>query len=333
MHQITEQNSRFKFNLPLEIVKSDEKGWKVKGLASTEDRDLQGEIVKQNGLDISVLKAGRGLLNYEHKNDPENLVGLIENADISGKGLEIEGYLFKKHKRAQAIAEIMQSLDKSNAGRVQLSIEGKIKERNPQNQKEIKQAMIDRVAITFEPVNQNTYLNFAKSLSAHSNEQEDVVEDVAKSEGSDPKEILITEEMNNEIEKTVAKVCQPSNVTITFLEKEPVEKTLTAGYGTADAPATRTQGGALGMETTAISHSSLKDKKLNDSSEENEDEKESKKEVKPKVPGKKLSLKDKKAILKRAIERAINSFPDAEFKTIVHSVTKQFIQKFTENGE
>ena len=48
-------SDNFKFNVPLDIIKSDDDGWKVKGIASTEDKDLQGEIVKQQGLDISVL--------------------------------------------------------------------------------------------------------------------------------------------------------------------------------------------------------------------------------------------------------------------------------------
>lgn len=313
--------NRFKFNLPLEITKSDEKGWKVRGLASTEDTDLQGEIVRQAGLDISVLKAGRGLLNYEHKNDPENLIGLIENADISKKGLEIEGYLFKKHKRAQAIAEIMQSLDKGNQSRVQLSIEGKIRERNPENNKEIKQAMIDRVAITFEPVNQSTYLSFAKSLLANEDIQEKT-EEIEKSAGSDPKEIVVSEQLNAEIEKSLSNSENVLPAISTETQEDTVEKTLTAGYGTADAPATRTQGGALGMETTAQVHSSK------NTDEEDEDEEEDEEKVKPKLP-----VKSKKAMLKRALERAFKEFPEVDFKILTKTVISSFFKKFSENGE
>lgn len=222
MLETSQSINRFKFNVPLEILKSDDKGWKVRGLASTEDRDLQGEIVRQGGLDISALKEGRGLLNYEHRNDPENLVGCIEDAQIGKDGLMIDGYLFRKHKRAQAIAEIMQSLPKEHSKRVQLSIEGKIKERDASNSKEIKQALVDRVAITFEPVNQSTYLQFAKSLTA-----ENIAGSVNEAiSNTDPKELTVTNELSQEIEKT-----------------------MTAGCGGADAPAARSGGGALQPES------------------------------------------------------------------------------------
>lgn len=304
-----ENSGRFKFNLPLEIVKADETGWKVKGLASTEDKDLQGEIVKQAGLDISPIKEGRGLFNYEHKNDPENIIGIIEDANINDKGLLVEGYLFKKHKRAQAIAEIMQSLSKDHKNRVQLSIEGKVKERG-EDKKEIKQAIIDRVALTFEPVNQKTYINFAKSLFGK--EQDAEKESVIVKDQFDPKEITTTLEMDTALEKGVEKIMQDSEL----------EKTLEAGYGTADAPATRKQGSSLTPEALAAQVAHLN----NEQKDEEEEEQEKHKKLKPKIPSKNKL----KAKLKRSIERAVEQFPNVSSSILIKKVLKSFKDKFAQ---
>src|SRR5690348_8997451 len=92
----------FKFYVPLELVKSEKDGedeWQIKGIASTPDEDLQGETVDQSGLDIGLLKAGRGLFNFDHQKGPENVLGQIEDAefvDQDGKRcLMVKGYLFK----------------------------------------------------------------------------------------------------------------------------------------------------------------------------------------------------------------------------------------------
>lgn len=213
--------SRFRFDIPLDIIKADEKGWQISGVASTEDRDLQGEIVKQNGLDISVLKAGRGLFNYEHRSNPEDIVGLVEDANFIDKGLKVDGYLFRSHKRAQAIAEIMQSLKKGHEKRVQLSIEGAVINRDPSDKKVVKAARIENVAITFAPVNQNTYATFAKSLQAS-----EAVEPIESLPIADPKDILISSEFESETPKS----------------KEDINKTLTVGN--SNVPPSDLSGGA-----------------------------------------------------------------------------------------
>jgi len=232
MESQVQDNSRFRFNVPIDIVKSDDNGWQISGIASTEDPDLQGEIVKQNGLDISELKAGRGLLNYEHRNNPEDILGMIEDADHTDKGLKISGYLFRSHRRAQAIAEIMRSLKKDHKNRVQLSIEGKVKSRGGEDSKIIRSAKVDRVAITFEPVNQNTYVSFAKSLMAAESTPE-----IAKSDNSDPKEILGSQALEDE----VAKALSPA--------------------GAGGAPSTLTGGAALAPESLESDKEKPKKKK------------------------------------------------------------------------
>ena len=157
----------FNFHIPLDVFKDKKGNWKLKGLASTGDKDLQGEILKQNGLDISVLKAGKGYLNWEHKSDPKNIIGLIDNADITQKGLVVEGHLFKKHDQAKAVYQILDSLPDDKKHRIQMSVEGKVISKSDgedKNTKIIDKARITAVALTMNPVNQSTYTELVKSL-------------------------------------------------------------------------------------------------------------------------------------------------------------------------
>lgn len=163
----------FKFHIPLELVKSEKDGeetWQIQGVASTPDEDLQGETVDQEGLDISLLQAGRGLFNFDHQKGPENVLGQIEDAEFvkqdGKKCLMVKGYLFKHQERSKAFYNILKSLKKGSSPRVQMSIEGKIVQRDFMNNKAIKKARIDKVALTLDPVNPYTYAELCKSLTA-----------------------------------------------------------------------------------------------------------------------------------------------------------------------
>ena len=288
------QNDRFRFNIPLDIIKADDNGWQISGLASTEDRDLQGEIVRQNGLDISELKAGRGLFNYEHRNSPEDIVGMIEDAKHTDEGLKVDGYLFKKHRRAQAIVEIMQSLKKDHKNRVQLSIEGKVKDRGGENSKVIKSAKVERVAITFEPVNQNTYVSFTKSLTAA-----EVAQEVQKTNSSDPKEILATPALEEEMVK------------VKLDDTIEIAKGLSS-EGAGGAPGTLTGGAAL----------------LPESLDGAEDKEKPRKKKKKTVS---FDFETKKAILAASSNYMIRKYPDAPLDTILDLIKSNVISKLEDH--
>lgn len=167
----------FTFDIPVELVKSNTEGsddeaedsWKIRGVASTEDEDLQGEVLVQDGIDLSVIKSGKGLFNNNHSNNPEDIIGAIEDAEIinvaNKKVMEVKGYLFKHQPRAQAYYNIMKSLKKGSAPRVHYSVEGKVVERDRANSKKIQKAIITKVALTLDPVNSNTFASLAKSLT------------------------------------------------------------------------------------------------------------------------------------------------------------------------
>ncbi|RME85151.1 MAG: hypothetical protein D6785_04780 [Planctomycetota bacterium] len=187
--------SDFSFVLPAEIQKSGGE-WVISGLASTPSRDRQKEVVLPDGMDLSPIDEGKGIINFEHLKGPENLVGVLDSYKKTPNGLFIKGRLFKNHKRAKAIYEIMSSLNKADKGRVGLSVEGKILERDSKDPAIIKKCKITGVAITFNPVNQDTYADLAKSMSfAQADLEFDTEETEEASEPQEaPKNLLFTPE-------------------------------------------------------------------------------------------------------------------------------------------
>jgi len=228
----------FTFYIPVELCKSnkdddDESSWQIQGIASTADEDLQGEIVEQEGLDISVLKAGRGLFNWDHQKGPENIIGQIEDAEFirhdGDKKLLVKGYLFKQQDRAKAFYNIMKSIKKGTTSRVHLSIEGKILERSFANQKNIKKARVEKVALTLDPVNPYTYVDLIKSLSST---------EEPTPNGGTTQEIVIYQD------ETITLPKQQIQDLISV-----AKKAMMAGAGHAGAPSSRSGGAALQVES------------------------------------------------------------------------------------
>ena len=234
---MSKKEKDFKFHIPVELIKGKDETeeWKIQGIASTGDEDLQGEKVDQTGLDITPLKAGRGLFNFDHNKGPENVLGQIENAefvDAEGKNaLLVKGYLFKHQDRAKAFYNIMRSVKKGNGPRVHMSIEGKIIQRDMTNTKNIKKARIDKVALTLDPVNPFTYANLVKSLNS-------------------PDEI--PETIDN-IEKF-----EFSKVELESMIDKAVTKALAAGAGYSKAPEARAGGEATGSESLESKEKKMK---------------------------------------------------------------------------
>ena len=165
----------FEFFVPAQIVdvekstkpgKKAEKGKKrwIQGIASTSSRDLQGEIVDQQGIDFTYFLES-GWFNNDHKPGFANKVGQPTEARITKNGLWVKGFLLENHKVADEIWELMHSLEATQSDRrLGFSIQGKVKERQGNK---IKKCWIMDIAITPAPVNTTTWAEIAKSLSAH----------------------------------------------------------------------------------------------------------------------------------------------------------------------
>jgi len=162
----------FQFFVPAQIIV--EKGGKpgkdgkaakrwIQGVASTDDKDLQGEVVDQNGIDFSYFLK-YGYFNNDHKQGFKNKVGQPTEARITKNGLWVKGFLFENHEVSDEIWELMHALDTTQADRrLGFSIQGKVKRRQGTK---IAECWIQDIAVTPAPVNTTTWAEIAKSLSA-----------------------------------------------------------------------------------------------------------------------------------------------------------------------
>lgn len=156
----------FKFIMPAELSKSADGEWVVQGLASTGSKDQQGEIILPEGIDASPIDAGKAVFNWDHQKGPESILGLLDSYSKTKEGFFVRGRLFKNHTKAKAVYEIMSSLGKSDSGKIGLSVEGSVLERAGADGKIIKKCRINAVALTMNPVNQDSYVDLVKSLSS-----------------------------------------------------------------------------------------------------------------------------------------------------------------------
>jgi hypothetical protein len=165
---------KFSVSADADIQKSSEEGKRIiRGYASTEDEDRQGESMVQKGLDISDF-LNHGYFNYDHDNSV--IMGYpYPTCRVDDKGLYVEGELFKGIPQADRLWELAIALKKSNAPRkVGFSVEGKVMERDGSR---ILKAKIYNVAITTNPVNTHTsWEAVVKSFNAPSHIHVDEVE-------------------------------------------------------------------------------------------------------------------------------------------------------------
>lgn len=174
------------------IVKGGENGadktgkrW-IQGIASTDGRDLQGEILEQNGIDLTYFLK-HGYFNDDHKAGPEFKVGQPTEAKLTKNGLWVKGFLFKNPTGAESRADhywqLMNELAASGSDRkVGFSIQGKVIRRNGTK---IEKCWIQDIAITTQPVNTATWAEIAKSLST---QKWDIVKDAEEKKPTEEEE-------------------------------------------------------------------------------------------------------------------------------------------------
>ena len=210
----------FRFIVPADLEKGKDGEWKIRGLASTERVDQQGETIIQKGIDLTPIDKKKGIINFDHLKGPENTIGLLDGYKRTEKGLFIEGRLFKNHTKAKAVREIMESLSEGDRGRVGLSVEGRIMERDPLNPTVIRKCQISAVAVTLNPVNADTYADIVKSMNAAESLEIDSEEQLGQNDSSEPT-FTVTQVM------------------------AIVQKALSVGAGSAGPPSAKTGGDAL----------------------------------------------------------------------------------------
>jgi len=222
---MSESFKTFKVVIPAQLSKGADGEWIVQGLASSPSRDQQGEILLPDGIDTTPIDQGRGVLNWDHQKGPENTVGLLDSYKKTKEGFFVKGRLFKNHSKAKSIHEIMSSLGKSDQGRMGLSVEGKILERGGKDGKIIKKCQINAVALTMNPVNQDSYVDLVKSITAEEAEVD----------------FQATEENSATSAKEVAVPVFTAEQVVALIKSLGLS-------GSASAPAEKTGGDALAQE-------------------------------------------------------------------------------------
>lgn len=170
----------------------------IQGIASTESRDLQGEVVKQKGIDFSYFLK-YGYFNHDHKPGEANRVGEPTEAKLTKQGLWVKGYLYPAgtKKTADEIWEHMHAVEAAGGRRrVGFSIQGKVQRREGNV---ISKCWIQEIAVTSCPVNTSTWAEIAKSLAAEKWDDSEEDEEKAMTASGSP---LVPESLDGKAKKT-----------------------------------------------------------------------------------------------------------------------------------
>lgn len=170
---MTEKYKTISFWMPAQVILSksakkedgsDAEGrrW-IQGVASTNDTDLQGEIVEQDGIDFSYFMK-YGYFNDDHKPGPENKIGEPTECKVTKDGLWVKGFLYQTSDKASHYWNLMRDQAVSGSKRrVGFSIQGKVLQKAGSR---IRKCWIQDIAVTTQPVNASTWAEIAKSLAA-----------------------------------------------------------------------------------------------------------------------------------------------------------------------
>lgn len=201
-------NVKFNFWCPVDISKAVDPAtgkeiMRLGGIASTADRDSDGEFLDPKGFDIKPL-IEKGMVNWHHqaKDKPATIVGEPSKAEIRKDGLYIETDLYPSSETARDIYTLAEVLKKdSKTRRLGYSIEGKVVERDKKNPKIIKKAIITGVAITHMPKNPKTFADIIKG------EIDDFDEDEEKEKSFDTEDgkSITKESVNKKVKVTLSK--------------------------------------------------------------------------------------------------------------------------------
>lgn len=161
------KNDTFHFYIPLHksADATDDKRL-IEGIASTEDADLQAEKVIQKGIDITYF-VKHGNLNWDHKSEPQYVIGEPLECTQTLQGLYVKGLLYKNHKVADGVWELANAMEKSGGTRrLGFSIQGKVLRRQDGGSvKTIEACWLQAIAVTANPINTHTFLDIVKALN------------------------------------------------------------------------------------------------------------------------------------------------------------------------
>jgi hypothetical protein len=181
MNDLTSNN--FNFWLPMDLEKSraaeyprgDERRYEdmvFEGIASDDSKDYQGDSMEPNGFQIDYFLR-HGLFNLDHLTTRAKelksrfWIGEPIDGKIINNKFWVKGRLWSESPEARAFWDKAIEMRESGSSRKPgMSIEGRALERDPKNEKHITKAVINNIALTFTPVNFNSYIDFVKGIQS-----------------------------------------------------------------------------------------------------------------------------------------------------------------------
>lgn len=149
--------------IAVKLKDNNDKFFRFSGIASSESRDTAGEIIKQRGIDLSLVKRGKAIVNAEHDN---TTIGNIEFAEVRNGQLYIEGIVYIKTVKAKQFYDRLVKNDPNRP--VTLSIEFVNPEYAKGDESTLTEVVLTGVAligIRDKPANKDTYAELLKSVS------------------------------------------------------------------------------------------------------------------------------------------------------------------------
>lgn len=154
--------------------------WRIRGVASDETQDIEGDRILRKSIDVSYA-ARRGYVNWDHGKGPADQIGYLTKCEIldepkieelsksipeitSTSTIYIEGELYKHVKRAQETHDLMKSVPDGAPG-LGLSLDGMLA-RDKRSMGVVK-AFVHGIAITPAPCHPATVAHLKKSLAAY----------------------------------------------------------------------------------------------------------------------------------------------------------------------
>lgn len=192
------KSNSFNFWLPAELLEKsgDENSsdkMTIGGIASTMDKDTDGEFLDPNGFDLTYFLT-QGTVNWNHKSkdNPDMVIGEPVKAEIvPGKGLYVEASLYPDSDMAKKVWKLMKVMNKSGKRKLGFSIEGQATERDEINPSIVKKAAITGMAVTHQPKNSKTFAEIMKSLGSDEDDSEtDVFDDYPDSARRSAQKVL-----------------------------------------------------------------------------------------------------------------------------------------------
>lgn len=149
--------------ITVKLRQYDKTYFRFSGIASSESRDSYGEIIKQRGIDLTLVDQGKAIVSAEHDN---TTIGKIEYAEIRSGRLYIEGIVYLDTPKAKRFYNLLLKDDPNRP--VTLSIEFVNPEYSRNDKTTLTKVILTGVALVGlveEPANKDTYVELLKSIS------------------------------------------------------------------------------------------------------------------------------------------------------------------------